>query len=91
VGEIHLAGFAEDKDAAGDRLLIDNHGSPVAAAVWALFEQALRLLGRPVATLIERDNDIPEWSVLLAEAHWAQMRLEHAAVMHNIQDSRLAA
>ena len=27
IGEIHLAGFAEDRDAAGDRLLIDHHGS----------------------------------------------------------------
>ena len=33
IGEIHLAGFAEDRDAAGDRLLIDHHGAPVDAAV----------------------------------------------------------
>ena len=35
-GEIHLAGFARDTDAAGDELLIDSHGTPVAEAVWAL-------------------------------------------------------
>ncbi len=67
VGEIHLAGFAEDVDAAGDRLLIDNHGSPVAEAVWDLYRYALAGCG-PVATLIERDHDVPALAVLLAEA-----------------------
>jgi uncharacterized protein (UPF0276 family) len=33
VAEIHLAGFAEDRDAAGERLLIDHHGSAVDQAV----------------------------------------------------------
>lgn len=75
VGEIHLAGFAEDVDAAGERLLIDHHGEPVAAAVWALYEYALQALARPVATLIERDNNLPPWPLLLAEAQWAQDRL----------------
>lgn len=71
VGEIHLAGFAEDQDAAGECLLIDNHGSPVAAPVWALYQQALRQLGGPVPTLIERDKHIPALSVLLGEAAYA--------------------
>src|SRR5262249_3765948 len=44
VGEIHLAGFAEDRDAAGDRLLIDAHGSPVDEAVWRLYGEALARL-----------------------------------------------
>jgi len=70
-GEIHLAGFAHDTDAAGDELLIDSHGSPVAEAVWALYRYALETTG-PVATLIERDNDIPAFAVLLAEARHAE-------------------
>ena len=70
-GEIHLAGFARDTDAAGDKLLIDSHGAPVAEAVWALYRYALRRVG-PVATLIERDNDIPAFAVLLAEAKTAE-------------------
>jgi len=70
-GEIHLAGFARDTDAAGDELLIDSHGSPVAEAVWALYRYALETTG-PVATLIERDNDIPAFAVLLAEARHAE-------------------
>lgn len=73
-GEIHLAGFARDTDAAGDELLIDSHGAPVAEAVWALYRYALRRVG-PVATLIERDNDIPAFAVLLAEAMKAENML----------------
>jgi uncharacterized protein (UPF0276 family) len=67
IAEIHLAGFAEDHDAAGDRLLIDNHGAPVDAAVWALYRRAIERLG-PVPTLIERDNDLPALALLAAEA-----------------------
>lgn len=73
-GEIHLAGFARDIDAGGDELLIDSHGSPVAAAVWALYRHALQRVGA-VATLIERDNDIPAFAVLLAEAQTAEALL----------------
>ncbi len=67
VGEIHLAGHAVDTDAAGDRLLIDTHGAPVADAVWALYVHTLGRLG-PVPTLIERDNDLPPLRRLAAEA-----------------------
>lgn len=71
VGEIHLAGFAEDRDAAGAPLLIDTHGAAIAAAVWELYAFALERLG-PTPTLIERDHDIPPLSVLLAEAQCAE-------------------
>jgi uncharacterized protein (UPF0276 family) len=74
VGEIHLAGFAEQVDGNGDPLLIDSHGSPVAQAVWDLYAFTLGLTG-PVATLLERDNDIPTWPVLLAEANLANKQL----------------
>ena len=79
VGEIHLAGFAEDADSVGDRLLIDDHGAPVDNAVWQLYQQALQRTG-PVATLIERDNDVPAFSVLHAEARQADLHLLAAAV-----------
>ena len=71
IGEIHLAGFAEDRDAAGDRLLIDHHGAPVDAAVWALYQRTLERLG-PRPTLIERDNEVPALPVLAAEAAHAR-------------------
>ena len=74
VGEIHLAGFAQAQDGNGDLLLIDSHGAPVAQAVWDLYAFTLGLTG-PVATLLERDNDIPPWPVLLAEAGVAERQL----------------
>ncbi|WP_369959506.1 DUF692 domain-containing protein [Pseudomonas benzenivorans] len=75
VGEIHLAGFAEDRDAAGDRLLIDNHGAPVDDAVWRLYQAALQLIG-PCPTLLERDNAVPALAVLVEEAQRAQALLD---------------
>jgi uncharacterized protein (UPF0276 family) len=79
VGEIHLAGFAEDSDSLGDRLLIDDHGAPIDQAVWALYRQALQRTGA-VATLIERDNQVPAFNVLLAEARQADEILLGAGV-----------
>lgn len=77
VGEIHLAGFAEQRDGDGDPLLIDDHGSPVAQAVWDLYAFTIALTG-PVATLIERDNEVPTFPVLAAEASAADERLRAA-------------
>lgn len=78
VEEIHLAGFAEDRDATGARLLIDAHGSPVATAVWALYRYVLERTG-PVATLIEWDNDVPPFERLVEEAGRAEVCLVAAA------------
>lgn len=78
VGEIHLAGFSADSDAAGDSLLIDSHGSPVDDAVWDLYRGVIARLG-PTPTLIEWDNDVPELDVLLAEAGQAQRILSGRA------------
>ena len=77
VGEIHLAGFAEDQDAAGAPLLIDTHGAAIAAAVWELYAFALECLG-PTPTLIERDHNIPPLAVLLAEAQCAERWMGYA-------------
>lgn len=78
VGQIHLAGFARDTDAAGDPLLIDTHGAPVAQAVWDLYRRVLGRVGA-MPTLIERDNDIPPLPVLLAEARCAEGMLQELA------------
>jgi uncharacterized protein (UPF0276 family) len=77
IGEIHLAGFAEDRDAAGDRLLIDHHGSAVDDQVWRLYERTLDALG-PRPTLIERDHDVPALPALAAEAARARALLRAA-------------
>jgi uncharacterized protein len=77
VGEIHLAGYSVQQ-VAGRDVLVDTHSRAVTAPVWALYETALARLGRR-PSLIEWDNDLPELSVLLAEADKARGRLEEAA------------
>ncbi len=77
VGEIHLAGHAELRDARGRALLIDSHDAPVAPAVWSLYEACLELTG-PRPTLIEWDSQLPQWSDLRGEATRAQLRLDAA-------------
>jgi uncharacterized protein len=74
VAQVHLAGHAVEHDSLGAPLLIDDHGSPVAEPVWALYGDLLDRVG-PVPTLIERDHDIPPWPVLLAEAGRAERAL----------------
>jgi uncharacterized protein (UPF0276 family) len=74
VGEIHLAGFAEDQDANAGRLLIDAHGAPVADAVWSLYRRTLARSG-PVPTLIEWDNDVPDFASVVAEVSLARAAL----------------
>ncbi len=71
VGEIHLAGYDEAVDGVGDRLLIDAHASAVLDDVFALYDHTLSRCG-PVATLIEWDNNVPDFATLFAEASRAE-------------------
>jgi uncharacterized protein len=66
VGELHLAGHC-----AMDDIVIDDHGSRVAPAVWRLYAHALERFGA-VPTLIEWDTDVPPLAVLLDEAAHAR-------------------
>ena len=75
VGEIHLGGHDEDNDDHGAPLLIDSHGREVADPVWALYDYTIRKAG-PRPTLIEWDNDVPDWPELEAEALRATKALE---------------
>lgn len=77
VGEIHIAGHAA-RTIGGETVLIDDHGSAVAPAVWALLAAALARTG-PVPVLVEWDTDIPALPVLLAEAAAADAVLGRAA------------
>ncbi len=80
VGEIHLGGHEEEEDEHGAPLLIDAHNNPVVDPVWALYDYALAQTG-PTPTLIEWDNDIPEWSVLSAEAERARHALSRVTTI----------
>jgi uncharacterized protein len=77
VKEIHLGGHHEETDDTGAQLLIDAHGSPVAAPVWALYAHVIAGTG-PVATLIEWDNDVPDWPTLCGQARAAQNIIDAA-------------
>lgn len=71
VGEIHLAGHARDADENDRPLLIDTHDRPVDPTVWDLYAHVIGQIG-PIATLIEWDNDVPDWPTLKAEAERAE-------------------
>ena len=68
VRQIHLAGHSQ-----GETMLIDTHDQPVVPDVWSLYEVASRRFG-PVATMIERDDDIPPLDELLDELDIARQR-----------------
>jgi len=71
VGEIHLAGHAQEI-IDNETVLIDDHGSPVIDEVWTLFKDTLHSLDHHVPVLIEWDTDIPSLDTLLTEAQKAQ-------------------
>jgi len=79
VAEFHLAGHRLRKLEDGRSIRIDDHGSRVAPEVWALYAEAVTLLG-PRPTLIEWDTDVPPLAVLLEEAAHAEriLRRERA-------------
>jgi uncharacterized protein (UPF0276 family) len=68
VAQIHLAGFSKPLEG---ELVIDDHAGPVSDDVWQGYEQSLKRFGA-LPTLVEWDNNLPEWSVLVAEAEKAR-------------------
>lgn len=68
VAQIHLAGCT--LPSAGE-LVVDDHARPVSTEVWQGYTQALQRFGQ-IPTLIEWDNDLPDWSILIAEADKAR-------------------
>lgn len=77
VKELHLAGHCIN-DADGFPILIDDHSSPVDAAVWDLFDRAVRRFPSAPA-LIEWDSNLPPLAALLAEAATADERRQSVA------------
>lgn len=78
VCEIHLAGHHDTTDSRGRPLLIDDHGSRISTMVWSLYEDVIARSG-PLPTLVEWDNDLPDWNTLLNEAQRAQAVLDRDA------------
>jgi uncharacterized protein len=77
VDELHLAGHSADPH-LGQALLIDSHDAPVGAAVWRLYARLIARIG-PRPTLIERDDHLPAFAVLLAERNRADTLLRAPA------------
>jgi uncharacterized protein len=73
VVQFHLAGHSDH----GTHLL-DTHDHPVREEVWALYQRAVRRFGA-VSTLIEWDDNIPEFTVLAETAERAR-RISEATV-----------
>ena len=66
VQQMHLAGHSD----CGS-YIVDTHDHPVVPAVWDLYAQACKRFG-PVATMIERDDDIPPLQTLIDELQVAR-------------------
>ena len=75
VQQIHLAGHSDN----GNHI-VDTHDHPVAEPVWALYAEACRLLGS-VATMIERDDNIPPLPELLVELDRARAIFDSSVVI----------
>lgn len=73
---IHVAGHYQE----AEDLLIDTHGAPVIDPVWSLLKQAYVHTG-PVATLLERDFNLPPLAELLQEVDQIR-RYQQGAARH---------
>jgi len=82
VSEIHLAGHAVTHEKDGVRVLIDAHDRAVIDKVWGLYER-LVAQGVVVPTLIEWDNDLPDWATLYGEARKADKIVDANRVRHD--------
>ncbi len=77
VRQFHLAGHHDHGD-----YIVDTHDAAIIDPVWALYRAAVRRFGS-VATMIERDDDIPPLAELVAELEVAR----HHAEMANADDA----
>jgi hypothetical protein len=73
VAQIHLAGHTNH-----GKYILDTHSDHVIDPVWALYRRAIERTG-PVSTLIEWDDDIPPFPVLVAEAAKARVIRDEVA------------
>lgn len=75
VVQLHLAGHSHN-----GTHIIDTHDAPVIDEVWELYDAACRHFG-PISTMIERDDNIPPLTELLAELDQARAIARKAGVV----------
>ncbi|MFN7958667.1 MAG: DUF692 domain-containing protein [Holophagaceae bacterium] len=80
VAQIHIAGH---KTFGG--LTVDTHGTEVIDPVIELMQWTLARLGRPVPVLLERDNHIPDFDLLLAERSRLQRAYDEALLVGEVR------
>jgi uncharacterized protein (UPF0276 family) len=76
VVQYHLAGHSDH-----GTYLLDTHDHPIRDEVWALYERAARRFGE-VATLVEWDDNIPEFAVLADAAERARGIFNTVTIEH---------
>ena len=84
VAQFHLAGFRDR-----GTFLHDTHDHPIAEPVWDLYRQAVRRFG-PVSTLIEWDDEIPEFDRLQQEAATARAEARRVTAAAEAQNGTTA-
>lgn len=77
VVQIHLAGHSNQGD-----YIIDTHDAPVIEPVWSLYKKTIKHLGK-ISTMIERDDNMPPLTDLLAEIERAR-RIEKQALAEEV-------
>jgi len=70
--QIHLSGHRNK-----GTHIIDTHDEPVIDAVWELYKYVVHKAGRTPNTMIEWDDDIPEFPILFAELEKAKTAAKH--------------
>ena len=68
VAQIHLSGHSNH-----GTHIIDTHDDHVVDEVWALYKYATHKAGRTINTMVEWDDNLPEWDVLYAELGKAKL------------------
>lgn len=81
IGYVHLAGHTTNGP-----LIIDTHDMPVRDEVWSLYTDAIRQFG-PLATCLERDDNIPPLDDLRAELSNARVLAADALASRNVEMS----
>jgi uncharacterized protein (UPF0276 family) len=86
VVELHVAGH----ECSPEGLVLDTHGAPVVDPVKELLEFTLERVG-PVPLLLERDNNVPELPLLLAEVANLKALYERAVKRRTATEMELRA
>lgn len=79
VAYAHIAGHYHE----AEDLRVDTHGAPVEAPAWQLLDIFYRQVG-PVATLLERDFNIPPVAELLQEVDLIRQIQQPYRIKHNV-------